>query len=470
MWQESYVEALAAAGITRGCNPPANDRFCANHSVTRGEVASFLVRALDLPRSTVGDRFTDDDESPHETDIDSLVEAGITRGCNPPDNDKFCPQADVTRGEIAAFLVRAFGYRASDDGDVFADDEHSVFEEDIEALAGAGITSGCGEGLYCPRDPILRKNLAVFLVRTMGLDTVTPPARPRLLAEFTTYYKCCESRVTNIHLIANAVDGAVVEPGATWSLNEYVGKRTVEKGYVAAGVIVGGELVCCDHPDNIGGGTSQFATTLYNAVFFAGLEDVSHRPHSIYFSRYPLGHEATLGWTTPDLVFRNDTDHPLAIETSHTGTSVTVVLIGANGLRAVSASVSGSATTASGGAVTVSRVIRFQDGSSTTQTWFHQYNPLPPAGGRGRRTGSPRAGPRSAVAHAGIKYTSRLGTNFINWAVFDRAQLETAATHAIHKDHPSLKKIAKSYRPAETSRPAHVTVELSHLDQPVLAR
>jgi vancomycin resistance protein YoaR len=174
------------------------------------------------------------------------------------------------------------------------------------------------------------------------------------------------------------VDGAVVEPGDTWSLNAFVGQRTVEKGYVAAGAIVGGELVCCDHPDNIGGGTSQFATTLYNAIYFAGLEDVAHKPHSIYFSRYPLGHEATLGWTSPDLVFRNDTEYPVTIETSHTSTSITVQLVGANGRRNVESSVSGSATTSDGGTVTVTRIVRFQDGTSTTQTWFHRYNPIPP--------------------------------------------------------------------------------------------
>ncbi len=378
MWQEGFIEALAATGITRGCNPPLNDHFCPDDSVTRGQIASFLVRALDLPAATVTNRFTDDDESPHEADIDALVEAGITKGCNPPENDQYCPDDSVTRGQMAAFLVRGFGYESQPEVDTFIDDDGSVFEADIEALAAAGITSGCGADSYCPWDPILRKNLAVFLGRALQLEPMTPPVRPRVIGEFTTYYTCCQSRVVNIQLIADTVDGAVVEPGDTWSLNAFVGQRTVEKGYVAAGAIVGGELVCCDHPDNIGGGTSQFATTLYNAIYFAGLEDVAHKPHSIYFSRYPLGHEATLGWTTPDVVFRNDTEYSLTIETSHTGTSITVELIGANGRRSVESSVSGSATTADGGTVTVTRVIRFQDGSTTTQTWFHRYNAIPP--------------------------------------------------------------------------------------------
>jgi hypothetical protein len=377
MPQESYVEALAAAGITRGCNPPLNDKFCSGAFVTRAQMASFLVRALDLPPADQPDGFVDDDQSPHAADIDSLVAAGITRGCNPPDNDRFCPERPVSRGEMAAFLARAFDYPAPVGADTFEDDETSVFEQDIEALAAAGITAGCGSGSYCPDRPISRKNLAVFLVRALDLDPIVPPPRPKVIGQFTTYYDCCESRVTNIHLITDAVNGATVEPGETWSVNDHVGQRTRAKGYVPAGAIIGGELVCCDHPANIGGGTSQFATTLYNAVFFAGLEDVTHAPHSIYFSRYPLGHEATLGWTTPDLEFRNDTDAPVMIETSHTASSVTVRLIGVSDGRSVQSSVSGSATTGGGGAVTVTRTIEWPDGTTSTESWFHRYNPIP---------------------------------------------------------------------------------------------
>jgi hypothetical protein len=381
MSQEPYIEALAASGITKGCNPPDNDLFCPTQSVTRGQVASFLVRALGVPPAPEPDRFIDDDDSPHAADIDALVAAGITRGCNPPDNTEFCPERPVTRGEMAAFLVRAFGYETPPDVDTFLDDETSLFEAEIEALAAAGITAGCGAESFCPNDVIVRKNLAVFLVRALDLDPITPPVKMKVIGEFTTYHSCCQSRVTNIHLIADSVDGAVIEPGETWSLNEHVGKRTTAKGYVAAGAIIGGELVCCDHPDNIGGGTSQFATTLYNAIFFAGLDDISHRPHSIYFSRYPLGREATLGWTSPDVVFLNDTDHPVTIETSHTSTSITVKLVGANGRRHVTSSRSGSATTNDGGVVTITRVIRFQDGTSTSESWTHRYNPIPSSGG-----------------------------------------------------------------------------------------
>ena len=204
-----------------------------------------------------------------------------------------------------------------------------------------------------------------------------PPQDKLLVSEFTTYHPCCQSRVTNIHLIADAVDGAVVQPGEKFSINSHVGKRTEAKGYVPAGAIVGGEIVCCDHPANIGGGTSQFTTTLYNAVFWGGYEDIYHKPHSIWFSRYPVGIEATLGYPGPDLVFRNDTLAPVYIDTSYTSGSVTVRLYGNNEGRVVTGYTTGSVTTKDGGTVRVTRTIAHPNGSVETQRWAHRYNPLP---------------------------------------------------------------------------------------------
>jgi vancomycin resistance protein YoaR len=205
------------------------------------------------------------------------------------------------------------------------------------------------------------------------------PCTPRVrVSTFTTFYTPGQDRNTNIQLIADATDGVVVAPGATFSLNGHVGERTLEKGYVRAGAIIDGVIYCCDSPVNIGGGTSQFATTLYNAIFFGGYEDVYHRPHSIYFSRYPMGREATLGWTGPDVRFRNDTSTPVMIDTSHTSNSVTVDFWGWNEGRTVTAGVSGWATTADGGDLVVTRSIRHADGTVTTQRWTHTYKPLVP--------------------------------------------------------------------------------------------
>jgi vancomycin resistance protein YoaR len=147
----------------------------------------------------------------------------------------------------------------------------------------------------------------------------------RLVSQFTTYHDCCQNRVENIHLIADTIDGAIVPVGEEFSLNDRVGERTVEAGYLEDGSIVGGEIVA-----TVGGGVSQFATTFYNTVFWGGYADVSHRPHSYYFSRYPEGIEATISWPQPELTFLNDSDAAVYIATSYTDTSITVSFYGDN--------------------------------------------------------------------------------------------------------------------------------------------
>ena len=103
---ETDIEKLAAAGITKGCNPPTNNKFCPDEHLTRDEMAAFLVRALNLTADN-GTDFIDDDNSLHQGDIEAIAAAGITKGCNPPTNDRFCPNDNVTREQMAAFLVRA---------------------------------------------------------------------------------------------------------------------------------------------------------------------------------------------------------------------------------------------------------------------------------------------------------------------------------------------------------------------------
>lgn len=104
---EDDIDWLYESGITKGCNPPINDRFCPDDRVSRGQMAAFLVRALGYVDDGGGDLFLDDDGSVFEGDIDRLGTVGVTRGCNPPVNDRFCPDDHVTRGQMAAFLRRA---------------------------------------------------------------------------------------------------------------------------------------------------------------------------------------------------------------------------------------------------------------------------------------------------------------------------------------------------------------------------
>lgn len=156
-----------------------------------------------------------------------------------------------------------------------------------------------------------------------------------LVASFTTKYSKGQPRVTNIHRITTLLDGAVVEPGERFSLNQRGGKRTAKRGFVLAPSIGEGEIV-----ETVGGGVSQVATTLYNAVFDAGYAVVSRKPHTRYFDRYPIGVEATLSWPRPDFVFRNDSKAGVLIKASFTDDSVTVKLYGDNGGRKVTRVVS----------------------------------------------------------------------------------------------------------------------------------
>ncbi len=170
---ESDIEALERAAITLGCNPPANDMFCPNDYLSRGQMAAMMVRAMGYTDGGAGDLFVDDDNSVFETHIDMLATAGVTLGCNPPTNDHYCPDGLVTRGQAAAFLVRAMGYTDAGAGDLFVDDDNSVFEEDIDKLATAKVTLGCNPPAndhYCPNDPMTRGQMAAFMVRALALD------------------------------------------------------------------------------------------------------------------------------------------------------------------------------------------------------------------------------------------------------------------------------------------------------------
>jgi vancomycin resistance protein YoaR len=142
------------------------------------------------------------------------------------------------------------------------------------------------------------------------------------ISSFTTHFTSTASG-TNIRVVAEEVDGAIVEPGETFSLNGFTGPRGTAQGYVPAGVINNGAFTTA-----VGGGISQFATTMFNAVFFAGLEDVYHKPHSYYISRYPAGREATVYYDSIDLKWRNDSDTGIYVDTTWVPGSITVTFYG----------------------------------------------------------------------------------------------------------------------------------------------
>ncbi|MEE8602147.1 VanW family protein [Euzebya tangerina] len=189
-----------------------------------------------------------------------------------------------------------------------------VFDLDIVAEQLLELATAVGPRAAALEGRQIQPDLPDAVVAELGIT--------QQVAAFTTDHPCCEGRVQNIHRIADLVDGAIVRPGETFSLNETVGPRTLANGFVEGGAIESGEFV-----DQVGGGVSQFTTTLFNAVFFGGYQIEEFQPHSYYLPRYPLGREATLNFDPPiDLQFTNNSPDGILIATSYTDTQITVTL------------------------------------------------------------------------------------------------------------------------------------------------
>lgn len=176
---EGAIEAIALENITRGCNPPANTLYCPDEGVTRAQMAAFLVRAFELTEDTRPGFVDVPSDHTFAGDIGKLATAGVTRGCNPPENDQYCPDDPVSREQMAAFLVRALGLTENTHpgfDDVPSDD---TFTDDIGRLATAGITRGCNPPAndeFCPNETVGRDQMASFLARAKKLSPTTPPA------------------------------------------------------------------------------------------------------------------------------------------------------------------------------------------------------------------------------------------------------------------------------------------------------
>ena len=132
--------------------------------------------------------------------------------------------------------------------------------------------------------------------QAMGID--------RRMAAYKTFNSGTSDRITNLRLGVTLLDDSLVPPGGTFSLNQAIGERTEERGFRSAPVIIGTE-----YEEEVGGGTSQVATTVFNAAWEAGLQITERNPHSLYISRYQLGRDATVYWPSLDLEFVNDTRH-----------------------------------------------------------------------------------------------------------------------------------------------------------------
>jgi hypothetical protein len=163
---EADIEVMYARGITYGCSPEG-DRYCPEDPITRGQIAAFVRRLFDLPIPAT-DYFSDDNGSIYEGSINALMTVGIGFGCS---EVEYCPDRPLLREEMAEVLVRAFQV-APTSQDFFHDDAGSKYEASINALRLAAITRGCDpldEGRFCPDSPLTRAQMASFFVRAMGL-------------------------------------------------------------------------------------------------------------------------------------------------------------------------------------------------------------------------------------------------------------------------------------------------------------
>jgi len=181
----------------------------------------------------------------------------------------------------------------SSDGQGISEDE---FTKQVTALLTS--TTGRTAKLATVKSPA---GFTTAMAKKLGVKEVT--------GEFTTYFPYAEYRNNNLSRAAASINNAFLRPGEIFSLNDTLGQRTAANGYMDGWVIVGNQL-----QKEVGGGVSQSATTTFNAAFFAGLKDVEHHPHSLYFDRYPAGREATVYYGSLDLRFQNDTPYGVLMQ------------------------------------------------------------------------------------------------------------------------------------------------------------
>ena len=189
---------------------------------------------------------------------------------------------------------------------------------DVRGAQSAIYEAGTGAG----------RRLAVLGLATLAPELTTKDAKALGIREpistFTTDMGLSSSnRIWNVHLLGNYLDGTIVKAGETFSYNEVVGPRTIERGFREGQMIFGGVLI-----PSIGGGVCQTATTIFNAAFEAGLPVTERHNHSWYISHYPMGRDATVSWGGPDLVFKNDLKHAILIDVSYTDATFTISFYG----------------------------------------------------------------------------------------------------------------------------------------------
>ncbi|GAA4935004.1 VanW family protein [Streptomyces coeruleoprunus] len=268
----------------------------------------------------------------------------------------------ITAATLGEHLtVKADGGRLTPSLDARALLHDSAVSRPLDTLTGAPVEARLGvrdgrvvveqdgrpgrevsaEALRRAVEPLLTKKGAA--ARTGPVAATVTPSRltaqtlARLgiteqMSTFTVNFPAAPYRTTNIGRAVELINGSVVQPGEVWSFNRTVGERTKANGFVDGTMIMDGQ-----YRKAPGGGVSAVATTVYNALFFAGVEPLEHGAHSFYIERYPAGREATVAWGTLDLKFRNDSGKPIYIRASSTDSSVTVSFLGTKKYDSVTA-------------------------------------------------------------------------------------------------------------------------------------
>ncbi|MFJ5094812.1 VanW family protein [Streptomyces sp. NPDC088557] len=198
-----------------------------------------------------------------------------------------------------------------------------------EGRPGREVTA---KALSAAVEPLLTKTGAEARTAAVATEVTQPELTGDSLARlgiteqmssFTVDFPVAPYRTTNIGRAAELINGSLVRPGEVWSFNQTVGERTADNGFVDGTMILDGQYRSAP-----GGGVSAMATTVFNAMFFAGVKPVEYGAHSFYIERYPAGREATVAWGSLDLKFRNDTGKPIYIKAGATDSSVTVSFLG----------------------------------------------------------------------------------------------------------------------------------------------
>ena len=274
-------------------------------------------------------------------------------------------------------LARLFPNVGTEGGEASFTVQPGETEDDpstVVIIPGPSATACCDEASVRRIEQTLTQEQSVATLLHKNIDGERGTAWAQslgineLVASFSTRYTPGQSRNINIQRIAELTQGVVLEPGESFSLNEFVGQRTTANGFVPAGTIVNGHLV-----DSVGGGISQYVTTLFNTSFFAGLEFERYQSHSIYFSRYPYGREATISWPAPAFEISNPTPYGILIWPIATDSGITVEMYSTKWVDVEQTGQSERAVGVACTRVTTERTRTYLDGNVDVDTVFATY-------------------------------------------------------------------------------------------------